>query len=206
MGRIANAWGIAGTIARIRRFRNACGGVAAVEFAILMPLLLCMYFGSIEIMQAVDANRKLGRVSSQIADLASQQTNTTRATLDAIMQIGEASLMPYDRSEPDIRITAVKMSNSASPTATVLWKRNRIGGNFSSAPASGEVVDVPATFKVKEQVVIKVETSMDYNLLLAWDGQSASRYGVAGFFSGIPMKKVSYYRPRVGDTVNCSDC
>ncbi|MGC4024497.1 MAG: pilus assembly protein [Mesorhizobium sp.] len=190
----------------LRRFGRDRGGVAAVEFAILMPVLLCIYFGSVEVMQAVDVNRKMNRASAQIADLISQNMNVDRSSIDAIMQIGQASMAPYNRSTPDIRITAVKMSNDATPTATVLWKRNRIGGAFSAAGSSSEAVSVPATFKEKGQVVIKVETSLAYNLMLTWNGSTASNYGVAGFFNGIPMKKTYYFRPRVGGTVNCSDC
>lgn len=190
----------------LKRFRGDRKGVAAVEFAFLMPLLLCMYFGSIEVMQAVDTNRKLNRVSAQIADLVSQSINLNKADIDAIMDIGAASMSPYTRSTPDIRITAVKMSNDATPTSTVLWKRNRVANKFTGAGSSTEAVTVPATFKVKGQTIIKVETSLSYNLMLAWDGKTASRYGVVGFFNGIPMAKTAYFRPRIGDTVNCSDC
>jgi Flp pilus assembly protein TadG len=195
-----------GRTALLMRFRRETAGAAAVEFAILIPVLLCIYFGSMEIMQAIDTNRKMSRASAQIADLVSQSVNIKKADIDAIMQIGAAALRPYDRSEPDIRITAVKMSNAATPTATVLWKRNRIGGSFSSAGSSSEVVSVPATFKQKNEVIIRVETSLAYNLLLTWDGESASSYGVAGFFNGIPMKQTYYFRPRIGGTVNCQDC
>lgn len=198
--------GVRGIAALPMRFRRDRSGVAAVEFAFLMPVLLCIYFGSVELMQAIDTNRKLSRASAQIADLVSQSINYTKSDIDAIMNIGEATLKPYNRSKPDIRITAVQMSNDANPKSTVLWKRNRIGGSFSGSKASTETVDVPATFKIKGQVVIKVEMDMKYNLMLSWNGDSASNYGVAGFFNGIPMKETYYFRPRIGDTVNCSDC
>ncbi|MBX3597803.1 MAG: pilus assembly protein [Rhizobiaceae bacterium] len=199
----------AGKISQMKllaRFGADRRGIAAVEFAILMPLLLCIYFGSVELIQAIETNRKLSRASAQIADLISQNINTNKADIDAIMQIGTASLGSYNRSTPDFRITAIKMTDDAIPQATTLWTRNRVAGSFSSGGKAGDPGAVPATFKAKNQVVIKVETSLAYNLMLAWDGKSASKYGVAGFFSGIPMTSTYYFRPRVGDTVNCSDC
>lgn len=188
------------------KFQNDERGVAAIEFAILIPVLLCLYFGSIEVMQAIDTNRKLNRASAQIADLISQNINSTKTDLDAIIEIGSATLAPYNRSKPDIRVTAVKMSNDTTPKATVLWKRNSLKGVSSGSGSSSETVDVPSTFKVKGQTIIKVEMKLDYNLMLAWDGENASTFGVAGFFNGIAMNETYYFRPRIGETVNCSDC
>lgn len=196
----------AAATALARRFRADRAGVAAIEFAFLIPLLFCIYFGSMEIMQAIDTNRKLGRASAQIADLVSQNINTSKADIDAIMNIGAATLSPYDRSTPDIKITAVKMSDDASPVATILWKRTRVGGSFASEKASSTTVDIPSTFKVKGDVVIKVEMSMKYALMLDYNSSSNANYGVVGLIGGIPMSETYYFRPRVGGTVNCSDC
>ena len=44
-------------------------GVAAVEFAFIAPLLLCMYFVTMEVGQAIETNKKVGRVGSMVADL-----------------------------------------------------------------------------------------------------------------------------------------
>ena len=80
-------------------------GVAALEFALMAPLLLSMYFVTMEVAQAIETNKKVGRVSSMVADLVTQQQTITKSELEAIMSIGESTLQPYDRSKPTIIIT-----------------------------------------------------------------------------------------------------
>ena len=75
-------------------------GVAAVEFALIVPLLLSMYFVTMEVAQAIEANKKVGRVGNMVADLVTQQQKISKSELEAIMTIGEATLQPYNRSKP----------------------------------------------------------------------------------------------------------
>ena len=53
-------------------------GVAAVEFALIAPLLLSMYFVTMEVSQGIEANKKVGRVGSIVADLVTQQQRSRR--------------------------------------------------------------------------------------------------------------------------------
>ena len=53
-------------------------GVAAIEFALVVPLLLCMYFVTMEVSQAIETNKKVSRVGSMVADLVTQQQTTTQ--------------------------------------------------------------------------------------------------------------------------------
>ena len=53
-------------------------GVAAIEFALVAPLLLCMYFVTMEVSQAIETNKKVSRIGSMVADLVTQQQQTTR--------------------------------------------------------------------------------------------------------------------------------
>ena len=85
-GRLAKfrAW-----IARVAADRR---GVAAIEFALVAPLLLCMYFVTMEVSQAIETNKKVSRIGSMVADLVTQQQTTTKSEVDAIMQIGQSLL------------------------------------------------------------------------------------------------------------------
>lgn len=102
--------------------RLACSrqGVAAVEFAFVAPVLLALYFVTLEVSHAIETNKKVGRAASMIADLITQQSCVTPTSLDAIMQIGEATLQPYDRSRLAVHVTGIQISDEGT---TVAWSR-----------------------------------------------------------------------------------
>ena len=49
---------------RLRQFRNDIRGVAAVEFALVVPLLIALYLGSIEAASLYSTDRKVATVAS----------------------------------------------------------------------------------------------------------------------------------------------
>lgn len=55
-------------------------GVAALEFALLLPILLLMYFGSAEVTRAVLASRKLTLATRALSDLLGQQAGSVDDT------------------------------------------------------------------------------------------------------------------------------
>ncbi|WP_342214186.1 TadE/TadG family type IV pilus assembly protein [Aminobacter anthyllidis] len=54
-------------------------GVAAIEFAIIAPLLLSLYFVTMEVSQGIETNKKVSRVGSMVADLVTQQQTIKKA-------------------------------------------------------------------------------------------------------------------------------
>lgn len=61
----------------LRRLRRDDRGVAAVEFALLLPLMITLYLGSTEVTQGVLASRKMAIVSRTLADITAQQPTAT---------------------------------------------------------------------------------------------------------------------------------
>ena len=59
-----------------RTFAGNRRGVAAIEFALIAPLLLVMYFVTMEIAPAIDSNKKVGRAASMIADVVTPVSYT----------------------------------------------------------------------------------------------------------------------------------
>src|SRR4029077_11441321 len=98
-------------------------GVAAIEFAIVAPLLFVMYFSTLELSLGIETSKKVSRVGSTIADLVAQQPTMNKAELDAIMAIGRSILQPYNRSVPTITVSAVQITNDLPPKVQVAWSR-----------------------------------------------------------------------------------
>jgi Flp pilus assembly protein TadG len=125
------------TILRLRtalsRFAGEQRGVAAIEFAFIAPVLVTM-----EVSQAIEVNKKIGRVGSMVADLVTQQQQETNTTeLDAILRIGESILQPYNRSTSTITITAIQITDEEAPKVLVAWSRKLQNGAAAAGPIKG---------------------------------------------------------------------
>ena len=94
----------------MRSFLRDRRGVAALEFALIAPVMIALYMGSVEATAGLDLNKNLGRATSMVADLVTQQQTITKADIKNIMDIGTATLLPYTRDTPQITITAIDIS------------------------------------------------------------------------------------------------
>lgn len=193
-------------LAKLWRFFADRRGSAAVEFAFIVPVLLSLYFVTMEVSQGVDTSRKVSRVASQTADLITQQGTIVKADIDAIMQIGGATLQPYNRSLPKIIVTAINISTDATPKVTVAWSRKLVAGIASKDVNTGTTTTVPATLMAPGSFLIRVETDLAYKPVVTWSATQKTSLGLTSAFDNIDMAETYYLRPRMSSTIPCSDC
>ncbi|TIP80241.1 MAG: pilus assembly protein [Mesorhizobium sp.] len=188
------------------RFCRDRRGVAAVEFAFIVPVLLVMYFMTMEASQAIETSKKVSRIGSMVADLVTQQQTITAADLDGIMQIGNSTLQPYNRSTPEIIITAIEVTNEPTPRVVVAWSRKMVGGAFSADAAKNSITTVAPQLNVKGTFLIRVESNLAYQPIITWSADSEKRLGLSSAFDSISMGETYYLRPRRSPTITCDTC
>ncbi len=181
-------------------------GVAALEFALIAPLLLSMYFVTMEVAQGIEANKKVGRIASMTADLVTQQQTMSKAELEAIMTIGASIVQPYNRSKPSIVVTAIEITNEDTPQVKVFWSRKLVNGLFSIDAVKGTATSVPPALKVKGSFLVRVDAMLAYEPVITWAAQSKQPLGLTAAFDGISMKETYYLRPRMTQSISCTDC
>src|SRR5947207_12903626 len=93
-------------LVRLARERR---GVAAVEFAMLLPLMVTLYLGSVEISQGVGINRKVTLTSRTVADLASQVATINNADMTNFLNAAWAVIAPYDVTKLKVTVLAVQI-------------------------------------------------------------------------------------------------
>ena len=114
-------------LSSFRPFGRDARAIAAVEFALIMPVLLLMLFGSYDLSRMVMANQKVGVAANTVAELvAAQQTNvaTPSATIAAIVSAGAVSMAPYAAASTTTTVSAIDLKTAANGTccvATVNW-------------------------------------------------------------------------------------
>jgi Flp pilus assembly protein TadG len=111
-------------------------GVGAVEFAMLLPLMLVAIFGTVEFSSALAVDRKVSLVARAIANVTSQGTQATSADLTNYFLAGNKIMTPY--AAPNMTISELYIDPS-SGNARVQWSQG-------SAPrAVGSVVAIPSS-------------------------------------------------------------
>src|SRR5690242_14342316 len=91
-----------GLVQRLRAFGNNEQGVAAVEFALIMPFMLALYFGSMEASALFTADKRVNTISATLGDLVSQwdpnnvsSPSIPQATLTGYFNASRGIITPY---------------------------------------------------------------------------------------------------------------
>jgi len=195
--------------ATAKRLARSRQGVAAVEFAFVAPVLLALYFVTLEVSHAIETNKKVGRAASMIADLITQQQCVTPTSVDAIMQIGKATLQPYDRSQLAVHVTGIQISDEDTPKVTVAWSR-MMADTGATAPDPDEKADdpttVPSELKIRNTFLVRVQTTLDYRPIIAWSADAKQTLGLMAAFDNINMAEQYYLRPRMSNSIDFNTC
>lgn len=198
--------GFSGIWARAMRFCSDRRGIAAIEFAFIVPVLLIMYFVTMEASQAIETSKKVSRIGSMVADLITQQQTVVAADIDAIMKIGTSTLQPYNRSTPTIIVTAIQVTTETPPNVKVVWSRKLVEGSYIVDAAKDTITTVPATLRIADTFLIRVESQLAYKPIVTWSADSEKRLGLTSAFDKITMGETYYLRPRRSTTIPCSNC
>ncbi len=111
----------------LSRFRRAEAGVAAIEFAFLLPVLLLFYAYLVEFSRAFDEKRKLDRLASTVSDLVSQQPTgnpVPSTTIASILSASAPLVAPFANSGLTVTTSIVALTTRSDTTccdAQVKW-------------------------------------------------------------------------------------
>ena len=147
---------------RSLRFAADRRGSSAVEFALLLPLMLIMYFGSIQITDAISADRQVTMVASTVAEITSQYTTVSSNDVSNILAAASAVLTPFPVANAKVTLSSVLID--ANGNATVDWSATLNGAQRSGTVTSS----IPATLLVPNTSVIWGEATYNYKPAIGW--------------------------------------
>jgi len=176
----------------LKRFCRDIAGVAAIEFAFIGPVLITMYFGVAELTQAMLAQRRAAHAASTMGDLVAQGTSIQAANFTDLWTVGSTIISPFPTTTLKMRITSV--TADATGKMTVAWSK----GSSLTPYAKGAVLTnstVPSTVISANTSVIMSEVQYSYTSPVAYILKGA-----------VPLNSTYFLRPRLSDTVTCSDC
>jgi Flp pilus assembly protein TadG len=149
--------------APLRRFAADQRGVSAVEFAILLPLMLTLYLGGVEVSQAVSADRKTTLVAHTVGDLTAQASNVTTADMTNVLNAASAVAYPFAAANLRVTVSSVCI-NSTGTVATIAWSRT-----LNGTARSGTVTSlIPSALMVASTSLVWGEASYAYRPTIGW--------------------------------------
>lgn len=134
-------------------------GVSAIEFAIIAPVLVFLYFGGVELSLLMQADRRITTVTATIGDLASRETALDDSDIDDIFAASGILIAPLNPAEARMRLTNLV----ANPTGTVIsvdWSDATT--NFTPRAVGSTVSDIPAGVVAPNGSVVMAEVEYTY--------------------------------------------
>jgi Flp pilus assembly protein TadG len=188
----------------LSRFAQDRRGVAAVEFALLAPLMVLTYFGMAELTSGLMANRKVTAVASTIGDLTAQTQSINPAQVTDIFSIGQTIMQPYPVTGTSLlrmRVSSVTVDANGSPK--VDWSRGTTG---LTALTKGSVMALPLAAKAKSTDPDSPFIGAGQSVIVA-EAHYAFTSPVAQYLPKISdMHDTLYLSPRQGPAVTCPAC
>ncbi|MDX3805913.1 TadE/TadG family type IV pilus assembly protein [Bosea thiooxidans] len=166
------------------RFRRDAQGLALVEFGILLPIMLIIYCGMVDVVQMVMANRKVTQLTLALGDLTARAATVAPSDIQNIFKAAETILMPFDGATAKMVISSVVID--ASGVAKVCWSSAPEG---QQARGRGTEVALPDSVRIPGTSVIMAQANYAYKPITGYVLKS-SAYTLGD--------KPIYTRPRLG--------
>jgi Flp pilus assembly protein TadG len=142
---------------KLRRFRAAQSGIAAVEFALVLPFMALLYLGGFEVMEEISCERQVALTASTIASIVSQYSTISQSqTMPGILAASSVVLSPFSANSAVVTVSCITIDNTGK--ATIAWSQTMNG----TARVVGSTVTLPAALDVKNSSVILGETTYSY--------------------------------------------
>ena len=177
--------------ALLQKYRDNERGIAAIEFAIIAPIMIAMYFGLAEMASAISVDRKISHGTNVAGDLSTQQPEIKDEDIEEVLA---AALRVMDI--PDVDRVSIDMESFILPAeGDPPQSQGRITvngsvGNFNQFDA----------------------TTLDAKLLNATSGVMVTRvrykytpFQLRFFDSTITLQETFLLKPRRSDVVLIQD-
>ena len=177
-------------LATLRRLARDVRGVSAIEFELILPLMVMMFVGGNEISQALTIYRKVGHTGSTIGDLVAQANTISTSEMNNILGAATAVMTPYTATGLQIIVSAVDLKGSNYKVAWSVAK-NTTAWTTGSAPP----ITIPAGLISDGQELIVASVKFTYTSAFStfmkdiWGGTT------------ITLSDLSYFRPRGSTTI-----
>jgi Flp pilus assembly protein TadG len=170
-----------------RRFLASTGGVAAIEFAMILPVLATLFLATFDGGRAIAVYMKVRSATYALAAVTNQYSTIQSSDMTSITGATAAVMAPYSSSGAAVTITQIAISSSGK--ATVSWSYSQ--GGTAMAQGSAPTIPIPTALVVDSTYLIFAQVSYTFTPLF-------------GYFTkgNVTFSDNLYVTPRVSNCIN----
>ncbi|MCV6575255.1 MAG: pilus assembly protein [Cohaesibacter sp.] len=138
----------------LRRFRKDDKGVAAIELAFILPVMVTFTFVSWELSSIYLVKKRADHSATVLADLTTQADNISTSAYNGYVEAVRAVMFPYGNHRLKLHLMGVSVDSRKR--VRVAWQRTTGGGTGLS------VNDLPSGLRVANSFYVMAETEVAY--------------------------------------------
>src|ERR1700691_255060 len=154
-------------------------GIAATEFALILPVMLVLFFGTVEFSAGVAVDRKVTLMARTLADLTSQTLSVANSDLTNFFNASNAIMTPYSGTPTQATVSELYVDPSTLQ-ARVEWSQGAAPRAIKSPVTIPTALAVGGTYLIFSEVSYVYVPVVDYRMANV----------------GITLSDVAYTRPR----------
>ncbi len=131
--------------------------VAAVEAAMIFPVMLTLFMGVFDLGNAILANQKTIRASQVVADLITRNNVVSATDISEAIEAGRLAFEPLDSSSFGVDIVSIRFDENSN--SSIVWRETV---NMSSLP---DALSAVAALEDEDEGVVMVSVNFEYHAL-----------------------------------------
>jgi Flp pilus assembly protein TadG len=145
-----------------RRFCVSTRGVAAIEFAMVLPVLAILFLGTFDGGRAIATYMKVRSATFVLAAVTNQYSTIASTDMTSITSATAKVLAPYSSSPAVVTISQIAVSSTGA--ATVSWSYSMNG----TARTQGASITVPSNLATPSSYLIFAEVSYTFTPMFGY--------------------------------------
>ena len=167
---------------RPAQFVQEVRALGAVEFALIVPVMLLVWVGTVELAELHLASRKVTVAAQTAADLIAQEKSVTEAQLEDVIAAVNAIMVPYPTTSMSYDLVSVEADTDGS--VSIGW---RFTQGTASAGIGGIPPKAPPLLTENDSVIVAV---------ISYQHQPLFDIGIVTEIVDVNITEEAYSRPR----------
>ena len=181
--------------ASVRQFRDDQRGMGAVEFALIVPMLIVVYLASFELTTSLSVAKRVTKAAATVADIVTQSSTVNKTSLAAMSDVTKAILVPYSSTGMVLKISGIAVDSSKA--AKVAWSWSSSG---TTPYAVNSAAKVPSAMLFADTFLVRSELTVPHDLLTYIPNPGGAD------IKKITLSREYYFRQRLNNKIDCSNC